>query len=163
MSVRILTTIDQPALNEWYARAINSYVARWLSPTPYHAEFQIKDASWNSVYLMDDKNYAVTHITFEREKSTAIIGYFRLGGIVYTSLNHFRKLLYVASLNDVKYLEAATCVTNSTSVRLCNYIFGTYWGLKPDACWDPFITKWVNLLCYRDSVKNIRERNKRHV
>lgn len=163
MSVRILTTIDQPALNEWYNKAINSHIARWLSSTPYHAEFQIKDGSWNSVYLMDDKNYAVTQITFEREKSTATIGHWRLDGTIYTSLNHFRKLLYVANLNDVKYLEAVTCVTNYTSTRLCNYIFGTCWGIKPDACCDPFCARWMSLICYRDSVESIRERNERHV
>lgn len=163
MTVRILTTVEQPALSFWYSKAINSNIARWLSSTPYHAEFQIKDGSWNSVYLMDSKSHAVTQITLERERSTACVSHWRLGGTIYTSINHFRKVLNVADLNDIKYLEAAACVTNGNSFHMCDYIFGTAWGLKPEACWDPVYSDWMGLLCYRDSVKNIRERNKRHV
>lgn len=67
MIVEQLTTIDQPRLNEWFKKAINSKISHQLSLSNWTAEIEIKNSSWEQVILMDSSNKAVTIAKFDRD------------------------------------------------------------------------------------------------
>lgn len=80
MFIEHLTTIDQPRLNEWFKRSLNSNIPHQLSLSNWTAEIEIKNTSWEQVVLMDTNNKAVTLAKFDRDDHTAFISHWRTNG-----------------------------------------------------------------------------------
>lgn len=88
MFIEHLTTIDQPRLNEWFKRALNSNIRHQLSLSNWIAEIEIKNTSWEQVVLMDTNDKAVTLAKFDRDDHTAFISHWRTNGSSLVTLHH---------------------------------------------------------------------------
>lgn len=155
MIVEQLTTIDQPRLNEWFKKAINSKISHQLSLSNWTAEIEIKNSSWEQVILMDSSNKAVTIAKFDRDDHSAFISHWRIGGSSLVTFHHMRKLYDILVMNGIKNVKAVCRETNTKSRKLCENIFGQEWGIEPESTYDFHLQKTVGICHYFSKLSDI--------
>lgn len=163
--VKVIVGAELSRVADWYARAINSDIAGYLSTSLHWAYPTEASGNWDNTFLMTDNNLGLAMVYPDRQSSnqTVTVSLWVLGSSWqqrYTAARLGEHALRACSAYGANYLELTCHASNAPSLALCERLCGTPISRRVEAAWNSTLGTWEDSILFRAKLSDVRQRVK---